>query len=138
MINCPTMKTNLIRLQTHGDERGSLIALEEGKNIPFEIKRVYYLFDTKTGVRRGFHAHKKLKQVVVAVRGSCRFLLDDGKEKVSVLLDNPAQGLLIESFVWRERYDFSEDCVLMVLADSLYDEEDYIRDYDEFIKRVKN
>ncbi|MGF6147838.1 WxcM-like, C-terminal [Kingella potus] len=128
------MKINLIQLQTHGDERGSLIALEEGKNIPFKIKRVYYLFDTKEGVRRGFHAHKQLKQIVVAVRGSCRFLLDDGTEKVSVLLDNPAQGLLIESFMWREMYDFSEDCVLMVLADSLYDESDYIRDYDEFVR----
>ena len=131
------MKINLIRLQTHGDERGSLIALEEGRNIPFAIKRVYYLFDTKAGVRRGFHAHKKLKQVVVAVRGSCRFLLDDGKEKISVVLDNPAQGLLIESFVWREMHDFSPDCVLMVLADSLYDEADYIRDYDEFLQVSK-
>ncbi|AUY08594.1 sugar 3,4-ketoisomerase [Aeromonas sp. ASNIH2] len=130
------MKIKLIPLQAHGDERGSLIALEEGKNIPFPVKRVYYLFNTKDGVSRGFHAHKALKQVAIAVRGSCRFVLDDGKERVEVLLDNPAQGLLIESFMWREMHDFSDDCVLMVLADQLYDENDYIRSYDNFISLV--
>ncbi|MGT4070160.1 UNVERIFIED_CONTAM: WxcM-like domain-containing protein [Aeromonas hydrophila] len=132
------MQVNIIPLQAHGDERGSLIALEEAKNIPFPIRRVYYLFNTLEGVRRGFHAHKELKQVAIAVRGSCRFVLDDGCERVEVLLDNPAQGLLIESFMWREMYDFSEDCVLMVLADQLYDESDYIRDYSQFIDMVKN
>ncbi|MGR6503012.1 sugar 3,4-ketoisomerase [Shewanella sp. Koi 1] len=132
------MKIKLIPLQAHGDERGSLIALEEGQNIPFTVKRVYYLFNTKEGVGRGFHAHKTLKQVAIAVRGSCRFVLDDGQERVDVLLDNPAQGLLIESFMWREMYDFSYDCVLMVLADQLYDESDYIRDYSEFIKAASN
>lgn len=128
------MEIKLIPLQMHGDERGSLIALEQDKNIPFEIKRVYYLFNTVEGVRRGFHAHKNLSQVVIAVRGSCRFLLDDGKEKINLLLDNPAQGLLIESAIWREMYDFSEDCVLMVLANNFYDENDYIRNYDDFLK----
>ncbi|MBQ4677650.1 WxcM-like domain-containing protein [Aeromonas hydrophila] len=128
------MQIKLIPLQAHGDDRGSLIALEEGKNIPFPVKRVYYLFNTKEGVRRGFHAHKTLKQVAIAVRGSCYFVLDDGNERAEVLLDNPAQGLLIESFMWREMYDFSEDCVLMVLADQLYDESDYIRDYTLFIE----
>lgn len=130
------MQVNIIPLQPHGDERGALIALEEGRNIPFPIKRVYYMFKTKEGVRRGFHAHKALKQVAIAVRGSCRFMLDDGIERVEVRLDNPAQGLLIESFMWREMYDFSEDCVLMVLADQLYDESDYIRDYSQFIEVV--
>ncbi|MGY3855936.1 sugar 3,4-ketoisomerase [Aeromonas intestinalis] len=131
------MQVKLIPLQTHGDERGSLVALEEGKNIPFEIKRVYYMFKTNQGVRRGFHAHRTLKQVAIAVRGSCRFLLDDGYERVEILLDNPAQGLLIESFMWREMYDFSDDCVLMVLADQLYDENDYVRDYQVFIEASK-
>ncbi|MGL5237917.1 MAG: sugar 3,4-ketoisomerase [Plesiomonas shigelloides] len=131
------MKVNLIQLQKHGDDRGSLVALEEGKNIPFSVKRVYYMFSTKVGVRRGFHAHKALKQVAIAVRGSCRFVLDDGYERVEVLLDNPSQGLLIESFMWREMYDFSEDCVLMVLADNFYDESDYVRDYEEFMREVK-
>ncbi|CAD5354667.1 TPA: WxcM-like domain-containing protein [Citrobacter freundii] len=130
------MKINLIPLQKHGDDRGSLVALEEENNIPFSIKRVYYIFDTKEGVRRGFHAHKELKQVAIAVKGSCRFLLDDGTERIEVVLDNPAQGLLIESYIWREMYDFSSDCVLMILANSHYDEKDYIRDYDDFLKKA--
>jgi len=132
------MEIKLIPLQAHGDDRGSLIALEEENNIPFEIKRVYYMFNTKDGVRRGLHAHRKLKQVAIAVRGSCRFVLDDGLERVEILLDNPGQGLLIDSCMWREMYDFSKDCVLMVLADSHYDESDYIRDYDEFMRIANN
>ncbi|HBN2000026.1 TPA: WxcM-like domain-containing protein, partial [Escherichia coli] len=128
----------LIPLQAHGDERGSLIALEEENNIPFEIKRVYYMFNTTQGVRRGLHAHRKLKQIAIAVRGSCRFVLDDGRERVEILLDNPCQGLLIDSCIWREMYDFSKDCVLMVLADSHYDENDYIRNYEEFLKVMRN
>jgi dTDP-4-dehydrorhamnose 3,5-epimerase-like enzyme len=128
------MQIKLIPLQIHGDDRGSLIALEEKKNIPFDVKRIYYLFGTKKDVRRGFHAHRELTQLVIAVRGSCRFLLDDGSEKITLLLDNSAQGLLINSCIWREMYDFSEDCVLLVLADKLYDEDDYIRDYDRFKK----
>lgn len=132
------MNIKIIPLQPHGDDRGSLVALEEGKNIPFQVRRVYYMFKTKHGVRRGFHAHKTLKQVAIAVRGSCRFVLDDGRERVEVMLDNPAQGLLIESFMWREMYDFSEDCVLMVLADQLYDESDYIRDYSQFTEAANN
>jgi dTDP-4-dehydrorhamnose 3,5-epimerase-like enzyme len=131
------VQIKLISLQSHGDERGSLVALEEGVNIPFPIKRVYYMFKTKEGVRRGFHAHKQLKQVAIALRGSCRFVLDDGKERIEIFLDNPAQGVLIESFMWREMYEFSDDCVLMVLADQHYDESDYVRDYSEFLKQVK-
>lgn len=132
------MDIKLIQFQSHGDDRGSLVSLETNENIPFDIKRVYYLFNTEDKVRRGFHAHKKLKQLAVVLKGSCRFLLDDGTEKIELLLDNPAQGLFIESFVWREMFDFSDDCVLMVLADSVYDESDYIRDYEEFIKVSKN
>lgn len=132
------MQIKLIPFQSYGDERGALVALEEGNNIPFAIKRVYYIFKTKEGVRRGFHAHKQLKQVAIAVRGSCRFVLDDGNERVDLLLDNPTQGLLIESFMWREMYDFSDDCVLMVMADQLYDESDYIRDYSLFLEEIND
>lgn len=126
------MNIQLLQLQSHGDDRGCLISLEQENNIPFDIKRIYYMFNTGHGVRRGFHAHKTLKQVAIAVRGSCIFHLDDGEEKMNVRLDDPSIGLLIDSFIWREMYDFSEDCVLMVLADQLYDEADYIRDYREF------
>ncbi|TWX67635.1 sugar 3,4-ketoisomerase [Colwellia sp. C1TZA3] len=132
------MDIKLIQFQSHGDERGALVSLEESKNIPFEIKRVYYMFNTIQDVRRGFHAHQKLKQLAIVVKGSCRFMLDDGKEKIEVPLDNPSQGLFIDSLVWREIFDFSDDCVLVVLADEIYDETDYIRNYDEFIKLVNN
>ncbi|POC14865.1 sugar 3,4-ketoisomerase [Vibrio vulnificus] len=132
------MNIKLIQFQSHGDERGSLVSLEQNKNIPFEIRRTYYIFNTKERVRRGLHAHKKLKQLAIVVKGSCRFLLDDGKEKIEIVLDNPAQGLYIESFIWREMYDFSEDCVLLVLADGEYDENDYIRDYEEFLEVIQD
>ncbi|MCI3204947.1 MULTISPECIES: FdtA/QdtA family cupin domain-containing protein [Pandoraea] len=131
------MEIELVQLQKHGDDRGALIALEDQRNVPFEIKRVYYLFGTKEGIKRGMHAHRNLRQMVIAVRGQCRFLLDDGSERVELFLDNPAQGLLIESMMWREMYDFSPDCVLMVLANAHYDESDYIRDYKEFLEIAK-
>lgn len=121
---------------THGDERGQLVALEEGNEIPFEIKRVYYIYDTLEGVRRGFHAHKNLKQVLVCVHGSCKILLDNGSERESVTLDKPYEGLYLENTIWREMYDFSSDAVLLVLASELYDESDYIRDYGEFLECV--
>lgn len=119
-----------------GDKRGSLVALEAEKTVPFEIKRVYYIFDTQQGVARGFHAHSNLKQVAVCVTGKCRLILDDGKNREEVWLDSPTKGILIGDLVWREMHDFSEDCVLLVLASEHYDEADYIRDYDEFIRLV--
>lgn len=121
-----------------GDERGSLVALEGNKSVPFDIKRVYYIFGTKEGVSRGFHAHQNLKQVAVCVTGSCRFVLDNGKQREEVVLDKSTTGLLIEDLTWREMHDFSPDCVLMVLASEYYDESDYIRDYEEFLKIVNN
>ena len=126
----------LIDFKTLGDQRGSLIAIEEGYNVPFPIKRVYYIFDTKKGVERGFHAHINLKQVAIVVKGSCVFVLDDGYNKKEINLDNPNQGLLIEGLIWREIKSFSNDCVLVVLASEHYNEEDYIRNYDEFTKMV--
>ena len=131
------MKIEIIDFEIKRDERGGLIALEGNKNIPFDIKRVYYIFDTKDGVRRGYHAHKNLQQILVCLHGSCKILLDDGKERSEVTLNFPDKGLLIESMIWREMFDFSSDCVLMVLADGFYDEEDYIRDYSNFINLEK-
>ena len=128
----------LIDFKTLGDDRGSLIAIEEGYNAPFDIKRVYYIFDTKIGIERGFHAHKNLKQICIAVKGSCTFVVDDGKKREEKVLDNPNQGLYIENLIWREMKNFSSDCVIVVLASEHYDESDYIRDYDSFLKEVKN
>lgn len=127
----------LIDFPPLGDDRGSLVALEVNKTVPFDIKRVYFIFGTKQGVARGFHAHKALKQVAVCVTGSCRMLLDNGQNKEEVLLDSPTKGLVIEDLVWREMHDFTADCVLLVLASENYNEADYIRDYDEFLKLVK-
>lgn len=126
-----------ISLTSHGDSRGMLVALEQERNVPFEIRRVYYLFATTHEVHRGRHAHRHLNQLAVAVRGSVRFLLDDGTGPTEVLLDDPTKGLLLGSMVWRDLYDFSEDCVLMVLADQHYDAADYITDYDEFLREVR-
>lgn len=119
-----------------GDDRGNLVALEGMKNIPFEVKRIYYIFNTKQGVVRGLHAHKALKQIAIALKGSCRFIIDDGRTREETILSSPTRGLLIDSCVWREMHDFSDDCVLMVLASEYYDESDYIRDYSVFLQKV--
>ena len=119
--------------QPHGDDRGQLVALEEFKDIPFRIKRVYYMYDTGAGVVRGRHAHKSLEQILICIHGSCRILLDNGREKKVVPLEKPYEGLYVSNTMWREMFDFSPDAVLMVLASELYDESDYIRDYDAFL-----
>lgn len=123
--------------QQHGDDRGMLVALEEFSDIPFEIKRVYYMYDTGEGVRRGYHAHKCLEQILICIHGSCKVLMDNGKEKKIVSLEKPYEGLYVPNNMWREMYDFSPDAVLMVLASEVYKEEDYIRDYDIFLQMVK-
>ena len=122
--------------QQHGDDRGQLVALEEFKDIPFEIKRVYYMYDTGEGVHRGFHAHRSLEQILICIHGSCKVLLDNGTEKKVISLEKPYEGLYIANDMWREMYDFSSDAVLLVLASDFYKEEDYIRDYDVFLKEV--
>lgn len=125
---------NLIEFKTLGDDRGSLISLEQNKNIPFEIKRIYYIFGTKENVSRGFHAHRNLQQVAVCLIGSCRFVLDNGEKREEIILNSPDKGLYINNYMWREMHDFSPDCVLIVLASDFYSESDYIRNYDDFLK----
>ena len=126
----------IINFPINGDDRGSLIAVENNKEIPFKIKRIYYIFNTQKNVSRGFHAHKKLKQVAICVKGKCHMVLDDGKSRESVWLDSPEKGVFIQDLTWREMHDFSDDCVLLVLASELYNESDYIRNYDEFLLEV--
>lgn len=120
-----------------GDDRGSLVALEGGGAVPFAIQRVYYLFGTKPGVARGFHAHKKLQQVAVCATGRCRMVLDDGQGREEVWMDSPTKGISLPPMVWHEMHDFSPDCLLLVLASENYDETDYIRDYEEFFRLDK-
>lgn len=130
------MKSQLINFQKKGDDRGSLVVMENNKEIPFEIKRVYYLCDTKEGIRRGFHAHHTLQQMAVCVRGSCEFLMDDGYSVEVIKLDNNYTGLMLPPYVWHEMFNFSHDCVLMVLANDFYDESDYMRSYQDFTTEI--
>ena len=128
---------SLHQLAVRGDERGSLIAIEGSRDVPFEIARVYYVFGTKVGVDRGFHAHLKLQQLAVCVNGSCTMVLDDGNERVDVRLDRPDLALTIDEMIWHEMRDFSPGCVLMGLADAPYEESDYIRHYGDFLGRAR-
>lgn len=131
------MDYKIIDFQKHGDQRGQLVALETNKEIPFDIKRVYYLYETTPNVRRGYHAHKALQQVLICVHGSCKIHLDNGSDTAEVLLDKPYEGLYVTNNMWREMYDFSSDAVLLVLASEHYDESDYIRNYEDFLAYVK-
>lgn len=124
----------VIDFKVMGDDRGNLVSLEGNKNIPFEIKRVYYIFDNAPGVERGFHAHKNLKQVVVCMNGSCTFVLDNGIEREEIVLNDRTKGLLVENFIWREMKNFTPGAVLVVLASEYYDENDYLRKYEDFLK----
>lgn len=126
-----------ILLEPHGDEQGMLVALEERKNIDFEIKRIYYIYNTVGCVTRGRHAHKDMKQVLLPVKGTCQILVDNGKESKKVVLDTPNRGIYITGLVWREMMNFSKDCVLLCLVNTYYDTGDYIRKYDEFLAEVK-
>ncbi|MBQ7905386.1 MAG: WxcM-like domain-containing protein [Spirochaetaceae bacterium] len=132
------MNYKLIDMTVHGDHRGKLVSLEGNKNIPFEIKRMYYMFDTLPNESRGFHAHTKLEQIIIAMDGACRFVLDDGKTREEVLLNRPDVGLYIGPGMWREMYDFSYGCKLVVLASEYYDEKEYIRSYDEFLRTINS
>jgi len=131
-------EVKLLDFKTLGDERGSLIALEENYNTPFSIKRVYYIFDTISDVRRGYHAHINLQQLAICVKGSCTFSIDNGQTKKDILLESPNQGLLLKGLIWREMHSFSPDCVLLVLANDHYNEDDYIRNYNDFLTMVNS
>lgn len=131
------MDITFIDFLQHCSEYGELSIIEEERTVPFSIKRVYYISKVPENTRRGFHAHKTLQQVLVCVQGSCKIMLDDGKEKMDISMTQSGKGLLIDSCIWREMYDFTEDAVLLVLASAYYDESDYIRDYDTFLRRLK-
>jgi dTDP-4-dehydrorhamnose 3,5-epimerase-like enzyme len=128
MSNC-----KIINFRVMGDERGSLIAFEENQNVPFGIKRVFYIYGTQESTSRGKHAHYKTKQLLIAVNGSCKVTLDDGIDKETYNLNKPNLGLFQDALIWGAMHDFSEDCILMVLSDEHYVESDYIRDYEDFI-----
>ena len=131
------MEITIIDLPKITDPRGNLTVAESMKNVPFDIRRAYWLYDVPGGESRGGHAHKRLRQLVIALSGSFTVTLDDGRERRTVLLNHPYQGLMIETDIWRTLDDFSSGAVCLVLASELYDESDYIYDYDEFIEWVR-
>lgn len=108
------------------------MVLESNKNVPFKVKRIYYILDAKPDIPRGFHAHKELIQLAFCIKGSCNMIMDNGIEKQQVRIDKFNVGLMIPPMVWHEMHDFSEDCVMLVLASDYYFENDYIREYKEF------
>ena len=126
----------IIELPRITDPRGNLTVAEANKNIPFDIKRVYWLYDVPGGECRGGHAHKQIKETLIAVSGSLHVTLDNGKEKQTFLLNHPYQGLLIDTKTWRTLDDFSSGAVCVVLASDFYDENDYIYDYNDFLQYI--
>lgn len=124
----------IIDLRKIHDVRGNLTPIEGGADIPFEIRRIYYLYDVPSGESRGAHAHKELLQLIIAANGSFTITLDDGYNKKSFTLNRPYQGLYVVPGIWRDLDDFSSGAVLLCLASEHYDAADYIRDYEEFLK----
>ncbi|WP_144373410.1 sugar 3,4-ketoisomerase [Vogesella urethralis] len=133
----PLSDCKLIELPKIADPRGNLTFVENGNHIPFDIKRIYYLYDVPGGAERGGHAHKELTQLIIATSGSFDVILDDGFDKRRFHLNRPYQGLLVKPMMWRELDNFSSGSVCMVLASDFYTESDYYRDYQEFIGDVK-
>ena len=117
----------------HSDRKGNLCVVENGRTLPFDVKRVYYLYDVPGGAERGSHAHRDLSQLIIAASGSFTVTLDDGKCKLSFFLNRPYQGLYVKPGMWRILEDFSSGAVCMVLASDIYNKEDYIRDYNDFL-----
>lgn len=115
------------------DPRGQLVSAEVGRQIPFPVKRIYYLRNLKVNEPRGFHAHRDLQQVMLCVSGSCDVILDDGRRRGIFRCSDPTKGLYVSSMVWREMHNFSNDCIFLVLASNVYDESDYIRNYKQFV-----
>lgn len=124
---------SIIELDKHHHHKGNISVVENYQTIPFGVKRVYYLYDIPGGESRGGHAHKELQQLIIAVSGSFNVTLGDGNVKRTFMLNRPYQGLLVVPGIWRELDDFSSGAICLVLASHKYDEDDYIRNYDEFI-----
>lgn len=124
----------LLQLAQFVDERGSLVAVHGKKDIPFVIQRVFYIYNVDLGVRRGVHAHKISQEVLICLKGQCSVVLDDGRHRQTYLLNDPVHGLFVDHSIWLEIDQFSADCLLMVLSSTGYDPDDYIDDYQDFLK----
>ena len=133
--NTILMNIRIINIPKIEDPRGNLSVIEKDV-VPFDIKRVYYLYDVPTGAERGGHAHKKLQQFLIALSGSFDVILNDGKEEKTITLNKPFEGLLIGNGIWRELKNFSSGSVCLVVASDVFKEEDYIRDFEDFRKSI--
>lgn len=130
------IKYKVYTLKNFGDDRGSLIPIEEGNNVKFKVKRVFYIYGTSNDVRRGIHANKDSQFLMVVISGSCKVLVDDGFKREVIELNQPNQALYLDKMVWKEMYDFSKNAILLVISNQKYNENEYIRDYDEFVRMV--
>lgn len=130
-------KCPIVQFDDLGDERGKLVVIEGGQAIPFEIKRVFYIYDSDDTVVRGQHANRESEFVLINVAGKSKVRITDGEEEIIVELDRPMTGVYIPKMIWKDMYDFSEDSILLVLASTHYNGAEYIRDYDEYLKEIK-
>ncbi len=131
-------KVKMLEFAEHGDERGRLVIAESGVDIPFDIKRVFYIYGTQSNISRGRHANKKTEFVLINVVGTSKVKVRDGEGNEAIFcLDRPHIGIYLPAMVWKEMYDFSEDSVLLVLCSEHYNDSEYIRDYDDFVKLIK-
>lgn len=130
------MNYRVLNFDQKGDSRGHLVIVESLKDIPFEIRRIFYIYGSDADVIRGQHANRNSEFVLINVSGTSKVLIDDGKNKEVVCLDHPHMGIYLPQMVWKEMYDFSSDSVLLVITNTYYDADEYIRDYQAFIKEV--
>ncbi len=129
-------KYKVLEFPQLGDERGHLVVVEQLKEIPFDLKRIFYIYGTKGDVARGQHANRFSQFVLINLKGTCKVKVNDGENNEIIVLDKPHTGVYLEQMVWKEMYDLSSDSILLVLASELYDKSEYINDYDQFIKEV--
>jgi dTDP-4-dehydrorhamnose 3,5-epimerase-like enzyme len=129
-------KCSFLSFNENGDERGKLVVVEGIRDVPFEIKRIFYIFDSDTDVIRGQHANRKTEFVLINVCGSSKVKVFDGKNQKTFILDRPHTGIYLPKMIWKDMYDFSNDSILLVLASEHYDQREYIRDFDEFLREV--
>lgn len=128
------IEEKIYEFKNHGDYRGELVALEYPKDLPFPVKRIYYIYNVPENITRGFHSHNELQQILICLGGSVKIKLKTPEDEKIVLLDNPNKGLFVDKMIWREMFEFSENATLLVLASMEYDENDYIRNYDDYEK----
>ena len=133
------MNYRILELKEYGDEKGNLVVAEgEGLDIPFDIKRVFYIYGSDGDIVRGQHANRKTQFVLINVAGTSKVLVDDGRKKEIIELNKPRMGLFLDTMVWKEMYDFSPDSVLLILCSEHFDETEYIRDYDAYLQEVNH